>query len=235
MKKRRLILRDSNLSLSETINNKEDKKATNNYLKDLTEIKNEAYAVVSSEEEAADRLLLTSIRQQAKKGERTIVFCIGSEAKAKAIKYSPASTGEVTIISLDSAEYLFHEVELITNYIADIKSFNTIYVLGYEEDCDNASYFMQELNELAGKIEVPIFVSINSFDGRSNIPVRVFILEPMPEFLNDWEMIAFYSLAYSEANHRRILAYDLFSNTFADIENPFSEEREEEEFYEFFA
>lgn len=74
MKKRRLILRDSNLSLSETINNKEDKKATNNYLKDLTEIKNEAYAVVSSEEEAADRLLLTSIRQQAKKAKEPLCF-----------------------------------------------------------------------------------------------------------------------------------------------------------------
>lgn len=237
MKKRRLNLHDVKSELSNThINYKEDKKATTlNSMTDLADIDNNAYSVVCIEEETADRLLLSNIRKQAQWDERILVFCIGSEAKAKAIKYSPASTGEVTIISLDSAEYLFHEVELITNYIADIKSFNTIYVLGYEEDCDNASYFMQELNELAGKIEVPIFVSINSFDGRSNIPVRVFILEPMPEFLNDWEMIAFYSLAYSEANHRRILAYDLFSNTFADIENPFSEEREEEDFYEFFA
>lgn len=163
------------------------------------------------------------------------MFCIGSEAKAKAVKYSPASTGEVTIISLDSAEYLFHEVELISNYIADIKSYSTSYIIGYKEESDNATYFMKELNELAGRIEVPIFIGINEFNGRGKIPARVFMLEQLPEFLNDWEMMAFYSLAYSGANHRRLLAYDLFSNRFAELENPFEEEREKEEFYEFFA
>lgn len=225
MKKMRSLYRDVNFVLSDImLNTKEDKTATTinlmKAIKDLAEIKNGAYAVVSYDEETADCLLINNIRRQAQAGDRILVFCLDAEAKVKAIKYSNLTTGDITIIRINTNEYLVDEIDLIINYIADISSYDTVYFIGLVYD-ESSVANMIELDKIARRIEVPIFVGIQCIDGACKIPTKVFSIEPIPELTSEWDMLAYYFLSYSDTNRKCLMAYDLFTNRFADIENPF--------------
>lgn len=226
----RLMRRDISSVLSEVKSIKEAKAATaNNYLKaftNLTEINNNAYAVISGEEETADRLLLSNIRWQVKGNGRLLVFCVEDTKAVSAVKYSPHTTGDITIIKVEMSGHIVEEIEQIIGYISDISSYDTVYILGFEHD-ELSDIIMSEFDRIAEDINIPVFVGFRCFDEVCTIPIRVFTIEPMAEYSDEWEMMSFYSLSYSETNHRCLLAYDLFTNRFADFENPFSADNEE--------
>ncbi|MGN0653559.1 MAG: hypothetical protein ACI4KD_01420 [Oscillospiraceae bacterium] len=201
---------------------KEEKAAINilKSFKALTEIKNNAYAVISQEPKTADKLLQSNIMLQARAGEKILVFCVGDETKVKAIKNSHLTTGDITIIKIAMSDYIVDEIDLIINYIADISNYNIIYVLGINH-CKYTQKHMSELDKIASRIQVPIFVGIQCEITKSTFSNKAFTIELMPEYFFAQDNRACYSLSYCHAKHKKLMIYDQTKSRFIDAEIPF--------------
>lgn len=192
----------------------------------LTDIVPNAYAVNAEHDFEADNILLSNIRRQAYAGDRVLVFCLEDTERIMEIKDHPFSVGEITIIKMTFGPKLHTRIKQYIESIPDIANCDSIYVLGYGHGAKYASVLIHELDKVAGYIGIPIFVGLTFINEECPDFENLFTARCMINFLSEEEKLVPYSLSFSKSRRQVIIMNDTENDWFADIDNPFTEERE---------